>query len=102
MQIIYYFTIFTVTMSLTACVNVVKTEQSQPTPTMRITKCSPEAAAKLVGQTGLMEYEIKALTQSEVVRMVTPGQAVTMDYRENRITVVIDPQSKLILQASCG
>lgn len=102
MQIIHYVMILIVTMSLTACVNGVKTEQSQPTPTMGIKKCSPEAAAKLVGQTGLTEYEIKALTQSEIVRMVTPGQAVTMDYRENRITVVLDPQSKVILQASCG
>ena len=33
---------------------------------------------------------------------VAPNQPVTMDYRENRVTVTIDPSSKKILNASCG
>ena len=64
--------------------------------------CVPESAAQLVGKTGLTETQIKALTRAEIVRMVTPGQPVTMDYRMNRVTVVVDPKTKIIIQASCG
>ena len=64
--------------------------------------CVPESAAQLVGKTGLTETQIKALTRAEIVRMVAPGQPVTMDYRMNRVTVLVDPKTKIILQASCG
>ena len=46
--------------------------------------------------------QIKQKTKSEIVRSVGPNQPVTMDYRENRVTVMIDPQSKKILSANCG
>jgi hypothetical protein len=62
----------------------------------------PEEAQKLVGKTGLSEAQIKQLTKSEIVRSVQPGQPVTMDYRDNRVTVSIDPVSKKITHASCG
>ena len=64
--------------------------------------CVPESAAQLVGKTGLSETQIKTITRAEIVRMVAPGQPVTMDYRMNRVTVVVDPKTKIILQASCG
>ena len=64
--------------------------------------CLPEEAQKLVGKTGLSEAQIKQLTKSEIVRSVQPGQPVTMDYRDNRVTVSIDPVSKKITHASCG
>ena len=64
--------------------------------------CVPESAAQLVSTTGLSETQIKALTRAEIVRMVAPGQPVTMDYRMNRVTVLVDPKTKIILQASCG
>ena len=75
-------------------------EQTQVTQTMQ--NCVPESAAQLVGKTDLSETQIKALTRAEIVRMVAPGQPVTMDYRMNRDTVVVDPKTKIILQASCG
>lgn len=65
-------------------------------------KCDAEGAQKLIGQMGLSDQQIKQKTQSEIVRTVAPNQAVTMDYRENRVTVTIDPSSKKILNASCG
>lgn len=37
-----------------------------------------------------------------MVRMVAPGQPVTMDYREERVTVTVDPATKKVVQASCG
>lgn len=65
-------------------------------------KCIADEATKLIGQSGLTEAQIKQKTKSEIVRSVGPNQPVTMDYRENRVTVTIDPQSKKITQASCG
>ncbi|ESK53985.1 putative hemolysin [Acinetobacter tjernbergiae] len=66
------------------------------------TKCVADEAQKLVGQSGLSEDQIKQKTKSEIVRHVGPNQPVTMDYRENRITVTIDPESKKIISANCG
>lgn len=65
-------------------------------------ECLPEKAKELIGQSTLTDDQIKQKTQSEIVRRVTPGQPVTMDYRSNRITVTIDPVSKKITQANCG
>ncbi len=65
-------------------------------------KCIADQAAALVGQSNLTEAQIKQKTQAQIVRMVEPGQAVTMDYREERVTVTVDPTSKKIIQASCG
>ena len=65
-------------------------------------KCDAEEAQKLIGQSGLSDQQIKQKTQSEIVRTVAPNQPVTIDYRENRVTVTIDPSSKKILNASCG
>lgn len=65
-------------------------------------RCLAEEAQKLVGKTGLSDAQIKQLTQSEIVRTVGPNQPVTMDYRDNRVTLTIDPVSKKIMHASCG
>lgn len=65
-------------------------------------KCIAEEAQKLIGQSGLSEQQIKQKTKSEIVRSVGPNQPVTMDYRDNRITVTVDPQSKKIISANCG
>ena len=86
--------------TLAACSNQPINEQTQVPQTMQ--NCVPESAAQLVGKTGLTETQIKALTRAEIVRMVAPGQPVTMDYRMNRVTVVVDPKTKIIIQASCG
>ena len=65
-------------------------------------KCLADEARKLIGQSGLSEEQIKQKTKSEIVRSVGPNQPVTMDYRENRVTVIIDPQTKKISNANCG
>lgn len=86
--------------TLASCSNQPVNEQTQGAQTMQ--NCVPESTAQLVGTTGLSETQIKALTRAEIVRMVAPGQPVTMDYRMNRVTVLVDPKTKIILQASCG
>ena len=65
-------------------------------------QCLPEEASKLVGKSELTDEQIKQMTHSEKIRRIGPNQAVTMDYRVERITLTIDPTSKKITQASCG
>ena len=65
-------------------------------------KCVPEQAAALVGQSGLTEAQIKQKTSAHIVRLVQPDQPVTMDYREDRVTVTINPKDNKVVQASCG
>ncbi|MFV5591524.1 I78 family peptidase inhibitor [Acinetobacter variabilis] len=65
-------------------------------------KCIADQATALVGQSNLTEAKIKEKTKAQMVRMVAPGQPVTMDYREERVTVTVDPATKKVVQASCG
>lgn len=65
-------------------------------------ECQAEEAKKLVGQSNLTDEKIKQLTQATQVRTVFPNQAVTQDYRTDRITIVIEPTTKVIQTASCG
>ncbi len=65
-------------------------------------KCLADEAQKLIGQSGLSEDQIKQKTKSEIVRSIGPNQPVTMDYRENRVTVTVNPKSKKITNATCG
>ena len=86
--------------ALTACAyNPENQPEHQPN---RPSACVADEAAKLVGKSGLSEAAIKAKTKAGIVRIVEPGQPVTMDYREDRVTVVINTQSKIIMQATCG
>ena len=66
------------------------------------TLCIADQATLLIGQNDLSEAKIKSLTKASHVRKVGPNQPVTMDYREDRLTVVVDPTTKKIIQASCG
>ena len=65
-------------------------------------ECIAEQATKLIGQENLSEAQIKQMTQASTVRKTNPNQPVTMDYRFDRVTVVVDPVSQKIIQASCG
>jgi putative hemolysin len=64
--------------------------------------CIAEKAATLIGQKGLTEQQIQQISQAKVVRSVTSGQAVTMDYREDRVTITLDPVNHTIIHANCG
>lgn len=64
--------------------------------------CIAEEAKRLIGQVGLTETQIQQKTQAKTVRLVQPNQAVTMDFRSDRVTVVVDPKTQKVIQASCG
>jgi hypothetical protein len=41
------------------------------------------------------------MTGATIVRIVRPGEAVTMDYREDRLTLELDAAGKVV-SARCG
>lgn len=66
-------------------------------------ECKAEPAAGLVGQTPSADLGARALalTGARTIRWVLPGQAVTMDYRPDRLTVSINGDYK-VERLSCG
>ncbi|WOE33082.1 MULTISPECIES: DUF333 domain-containing protein [unclassified Acinetobacter] len=64
--------------------------------------CNEQAAQQLIHQKIPTEAQIKAKTHAKIVRIVAPNQAVTTDYRADRITLTVDPVHQVVQQASCG
>lgn len=64
--------------------------------------CVSEKVSSLIGQQNLSDDDIRKLTQARQIRRLAPGQAMTMDFREDRVNVTIDPASKKIIHATCG
>lgn len=64
--------------------------------------CRPEAAAALAGMSRLTDERAKQMTGATIVRQIAPGQGVTMDYRQERVTIETDPKTGKIVRAACG
>ncbi|MVA82549.1 hypothetical protein GOZ89_24390 [Agrobacterium vitis] len=64
--------------------------------------CKADAAQSLVGQPKPTDAEAMRLTNSKTVRQIEPGQMVTQDFREDRVTIETDPVSGQIVAARCG
>jgi hypothetical protein len=91
---------------LTACSATVQdrpalheTPALQNSPTSQL--CRPEAAVALVGHATPDDMQLRQRTGAVLIRRIAPGDAVTQDFRDNRVTVAIDPAGKIV-QASCG
>lgn len=65
--------------------------------------CRNEALAQFVGQPASQELgaRILAAAGARVIRWVPMGGVVTMDYREDRVTVQLDGSNR-VERASCG
>lgn len=65
--------------------------------------CRNEALAQFAGQPASQELGERMLTASgaRAIRWVPKGGVVTMDYREDRITVQLDETNR-VERASCG
>ena len=66
-------------------------------------ECRPDALEAFTGKTA-DEATIKKLvadSSARNARVVKPGMAVTMDFRQDRVTVQVDAQNR-IERASCG
>ena len=65
--------------------------------------CTNESLGAFAGQPATSEVGARMLAASgaRVIRWVGIGMAVTMDYREDRLTVRLDAGNRII-SASCG
>ena len=66
-------------------------------------ECQAGGTDQLIGQVGTSETGATVLRASHaaVLRWAPPGAMLTMDYREDRVTVWLDPAGK-ITQIKCG
>lgn len=85
---------------LTACSATVQ-ESPEPRDSATPHACRSEAAAALVRSAAPNDIELRQRTGAELIRRIAPGDPVTHDFRENRLTIAIDPDRKVV-QATCG
>jgi hypothetical protein len=65
--------------------------------------CNPDVVQDEVGKAATAERieAIRVRSGSKVVRVLRPGQMMTMDFRGDRVDVHVDAQD-LIVSVSCG
>lgn len=65
--------------------------------------CEASRAQTLIGRTASSELgaEAQRLTGGVAIRWIQPGQAVTMDYRTDRINIELDARNRVI-RITCG
>jgi hypothetical protein len=64
--------------------------------------CMSDAAQGLVGKPKPTDEAAMQLTGASIVRQIAPGDMVTQDFREDRVTIETDPASGLVTGANCG
>ena len=66
-------------------------------------QCTTQGSETFVGQAGSSETgtAIMRATHSATLRWAPPGVMLTMDFREDRVTVSLDPAGK-VTQIRCG
>ncbi|MGF6418854.1 methylaspartate ammonia-lyase [Stenotrophomonas sp. AN71] len=66
-------------------------------------ECRPDTLEAFTGKTAdeTTVKQLVAASGARNARVVKPGMAVTMDFRQDRVTVQVDAQNK-IERASCG
>ena len=77
-----------------------------PTPVHGVTpghKCEAAGTDQFIGKKATSENgdAIKKVSHAAVLRWAPPGVMLTMDYREDRVTVWLDP-AKTITKIRCG
>lgn len=74
-----------------------------PPPAMGSGECDADAARSLVGQPATAELGAEALRLSgaRTIRWIQPGQAVTMDFRPDRLNIKLDAQNR-VEAITCG
>lgn len=66
-------------------------------------RCDPEKLTGLAGQTASEAVIKKAVQDSGArhARVLKPGMAMTMDFREDRLSIEVDDQNRIV-RANCG
>lgn len=87
-----------IALTIAACQSEAPQAQAGTAPGM----CRPEAAAALGGKSRVTDAQAMQITGASMVRQIKPGQGVTMDYRQERVTIETDPKTDKIVRAYCG
>ena len=76
---------------------------ASPAPEAPAMTCNADKVQWTLGQVADQALVSKARTQSgaERMRVIKPGMAVTMDYREDRLNLDVDADNK-VTRAHCG
>lgn len=94
--------LLSVAFAFSACSSL-PTQSDKPIANHQQKVCSSKKAEKLTGKNANMaDQGILSSTNSEIIRRVTPSQPMSLDYRENRITLLVDPATNRIIRATCG
>ena len=70
---------------------------------MTDTPCNAEGLGDLVGRPATQELGAEAMrrSRSKMVRWIRPGDAVTMDFRQDRLNIRLDAQNR-VESFNCG
>ncbi|MES2903105.1 MAG: I78 family peptidase inhibitor [Pseudomonadota bacterium] len=79
------------------------TSMAPPVEAIPVGSCSAETLSSFTGQTVDEPLTARMMRETgrKMLRLVRPGMAVTMDYREDRLTVYVDAANK-VERASCS
>ena len=74
-----------------------------PPPEDETMKCDDTGTSWAIGQLAdeAMVQRIRTETHSDRVRVIKPGMAVTMDYREDRVNLDVDADNRIV-KVRCG
>lgn len=64
--------------------------------------CNPAAAESMAGRERVTDTQAREITGALIVRQIQPGQPVTQDFVEARVTIETDPATDRIVRSSCG
>jgi glutamine phosphoribosylpyrophosphate amidotransferase len=56
----------------------------------------------LAGKNRISDQQAMQQTGATLVRQIKPGDPVTMDFHQERVTIETDPDSGRIVRAACG
>lgn len=75
---------------------------ASPPPASRA-NCDAQAAQFAVGKSfgPELEREVRAKSGASIVRWLSPGQAVTLDFRAERLSLTLDGRGRVV-KAACG
>jgi hypothetical protein len=64
--------------------------------------CNPDEAKPFVGKRGTdVVDQARVAADAETVRLIKPGQAVTMDFRTDRLNLKLDDMG-IVIAVTCG
>lgn len=88
----------TAALALAGCAGLPGATPPAPEP-----RCDAAAAQFAVGQSfgPALEREVRARSGASVVRWLSPGQAVTMEFNAARVNLTLDGRSRIV-KVACG